>query len=121
MYKAVKHAQDAGIDPLVGATFLSVIGAGSIVGRMAMGSISDRIGRKLSIIICLLLLAIMMFWLIKIRTVWAFYVFSAIFGFGYPPFLGGPFWTMGSIGKDKLNDRLSRLAERHGGRFAPAL
>jgi len=37
----------------------------------------------LSIIICLLLLATMMFWLIKIRTVWAFYVFSAIFGFGY--------------------------------------
>ena len=83
MGHVVKHAQDVGIDPLVAATFLSVIGGSSIVGRMVMGSISDKIGRRFSIITCLLLLAIMMFCLIKIRSIWAFYVFSAIFGFGY--------------------------------------
>ena len=67
----------------VAATFLSVIGAGSIVGRIAMGSVSDRLGRKTSIIICSVVLGVMIFWLTAIESVWAFYIFSAIFGFCY--------------------------------------
>ena len=79
----VRHAEDMNISSTVAATFLSVIGAGSIVGRIAMGSISDRLGRKTSIIICSVVLGVMMFWLTTIESVWAFYIFSAIFGFCY--------------------------------------
>ena len=67
----------------VAATFLSVVGASNIVGRITMGSISDRIGRKFSLTICLIPMGVMMFWLTTIESTWAFYTFSAIFGFCY--------------------------------------
>ncbi|NOX36390.1 MAG: fatty acid oxidation complex subunit alpha FadJ [Calditrichaeota bacterium] len=45
---------------------------------------------------------------------------GAILGLGFPPFLGGPFRYMDSLGLDTVVDRLKRLAEAHGPRFAPA-
>jgi len=79
----VRHAEDMNISRTVAATFLSVVGASGIAGRIAMGSISDRIGRKISLIICLILVGGIMFWLTTIESVWTFYFFSAIFGFCY--------------------------------------
>ncbi len=45
---------------------------------------------------------------------------GAIYGFGFPPFLGGPYWAMDQIGLVAFTEQLQRLAERHGRRFAPA-
>lgn len=45
---------------------------------------------------------------------------GAVFGLGYPPFRGGPFWTIDTIGADRVVDTLERLVARHGDRFAPA-
>ncbi len=45
---------------------------------------------------------------------------GAIFGFGFPPFLGGPYWAMDQIGLPAFTEQLQRLAERHGSRFTPA-
>jgi 3-hydroxyacyl-CoA dehydrogenase/enoyl-CoA hydratase/3-hydroxybutyryl-CoA epimerase len=45
---------------------------------------------------------------------------GAIYGFGFPPFLGGPFWAMDRIGLPAFVEQLQRLAEEHGPRFAPA-
>lgn len=42
----VPLARDLGLSPVVGATALSAIGAGSLVGRLAMGAVSDAIGRR---------------------------------------------------------------------------
>ncbi|MEX0729148.1 MAG: fatty acid oxidation complex subunit alpha FadJ [Aquisalimonadaceae bacterium] len=44
---------------------------------------------------------------------------GAIFGIGFPPFLGGPFRYMDSYGIDRLVQRLEELQQRHGDRFAP--
>ncbi len=44
---------------------------------------------------------------------------GAIFGFGFPPFRGGPFRTLDALGAG-LVEKLRQLAERHGPRFAPA-
>jgi MFS family permease len=76
-------ATDVGIPSMVAATILGVVGGASVLGRIAIGSISDRIGRKQAYSIALLLMAIMMLWLLKARQPWEFYLFSAIFGFGY--------------------------------------
>jgi MFS family permease len=38
--------RDLGFSPLVGATVVSALGAGAIVGRLVLGALSDRIGRK---------------------------------------------------------------------------
>ena len=43
----VNYSTDLGIDPFTAATVVSVIGIGSIAGRLFMGSMSDRIGEKM--------------------------------------------------------------------------
>jgi 3-hydroxyacyl-CoA dehydrogenase/enoyl-CoA hydratase/3-hydroxybutyryl-CoA epimerase len=45
---------------------------------------------------------------------------GAVFGLGFPPFLGGPFRYIDREGADTIVDTLHRLADRHGDRFHPA-
>ncbi len=45
---------------------------------------------------------------------------GAILGLGFPPMRGGPFHHVDAEGAAAVVDRLRRLAERHGQRFAPA-
>lgn len=45
---------------------------------------------------------------------------GAIFGLGFPPFRGGPFRYLDTIGLDQAVSTLERLAQQHGPRFAPA-
>jgi 3-hydroxyacyl-CoA dehydrogenase/enoyl-CoA hydratase/3-hydroxybutyryl-CoA epimerase len=45
---------------------------------------------------------------------------GAVFGLGYPPFRGGPFWTIDAMGADVVVERLRALEARFGLRFAPA-
>ena len=44
---------------------------------------------------------------------------GAIFGFGFPPFRGGPLRYADDLGAERVVSDLERLAERHGARFAP--
>ncbi|WP_426608062.1 fatty acid oxidation complex subunit alpha FadJ [Pantoea anthophila] len=44
---------------------------------------------------------------------------GAVFGIGFPPFLGGPFHYMDKLGAAEMVSRLNRLAQQHGERFAP--
>lgn len=45
---------------------------------------------------------------------------GAIYGFGFPPFRGGPLRYVDDLGADRLFAELQRLAERLGPRFAPS-
>jgi len=45
---------------------------------------------------------------------------GAIFGLGFPPFLGGPFRYLDHLGARFAVETLERLRGRHGARFAPA-
>lgn len=44
---------------------------------------------------------------------------GAVFGIGFPPFLGGPFRYMDSLGAGEVVARLQRLAAQYGPRFTP--
>ena len=44
---------------------------------------------------------------------------GAIFGFGFPPFRGGPLRYADDLGAERVITDLEHLAERHGVRFAP--
>lgn len=45
---------------------------------------------------------------------------GAIFGLGFPPFLGGPFRYMDTLGASAVVDKLEALKAQHGERFTPA-
>ncbi|HSO21828.1 MAG TPA: 3-hydroxyacyl-CoA dehydrogenase family protein, partial [Chondromyces sp.] len=45
---------------------------------------------------------------------------GAILGLGFPPFRGGPFRHVDTLGKARIAARLEELAAQHGPRFQPA-
>ena len=45
---------------------------------------------------------------------------GAIFGLGFPPFLGGPFRYLDHLGARFVLERMEKLQARHGERFRPA-
>ena len=45
---------------------------------------------------------------------------GAVFGLGFPPFLGGPFRYIDSMGLAKIISLLEKLEKDHGPQFTPA-
>jgi len=77
------HVTDLRISAAVAASILAVVGGLSIVGRIATGSITDRVGSKPPLIVNLILMSGALFWLVAAGELWAFYLFAVIFGFAY--------------------------------------
>ena len=44
---------------------------------------------------------------------------GAVFGVGFPPFLGGPFQWIDAVGAQTVVDKMERLRQAEGERFAP--
>jgi MFS family permease len=79
----VPHVTDIGFSAAEGATVLSLVGGTSIVGRVLLGTISDRIGRKATGIICALVQAGAIVWLAWSQQLWMLYLFALIYGLAY--------------------------------------
>ena len=79
----VPHVTDIGFSALQGASVLSMMGAVAIAGRIIIGTVSDRIGRKVTVIICNLIQASVMIWLVWIHDLWMFYLFAAMLGLAW--------------------------------------
>jgi MFS family permease len=77
----VPHAVGIGISDINAAIVLSVIGGMSLVGRIGMGGITDRLRVKASTIICLGLLTGSLIWLQFSDNLWKLYGFAVVFGF----------------------------------------
>lgn len=79
----VIFAIDLGLSKESALWALSILGGCSSVGRLLMGFISDRIGRKLSLRMCLGLQIFSWLWIMGATAEWMLFLFSAIFGFSY--------------------------------------
>jgi len=79
----VPYAKALGIAVTSAAAVLSLVGAGSIAGRIIMGSISDKIGVKASLIISLSIPILTFIWLQSANEMWMLYLFAPTYGFAY--------------------------------------
>ena len=79
----VPHVTDAGVSTTTAGMVLALVGGGNIVGRIGMGVVSDRIGRKVSAVSCALLQITVMVWLIWAQDVGTFYLISILAGFAF--------------------------------------
>jgi len=79
----VPFARDLGHPPLAAAAAVSAIGAGALVGRLVMGWISDRIGRRTTIAISMLLQAAAFMAFTAARDLPALYAAAFLFGYSY--------------------------------------
>ncbi len=79
----VPHATDLGISAASAANMLATIGGMSIVGKIVLGSLADRIGNKPVFIVGFILMAGALFWLVSATESWMLYVFAGVFGFAY--------------------------------------
>jgi MFS family permease len=82
----VPHTTDIGFSAMEAAAVLSLLGGAAIVGRVLMGIVSDRVGRKLTSIICVLLQAGAMVWLLWSEELWMLYLFALVYGFAFGGF-----------------------------------
>ncbi len=83
MTHLVSHVIDCGFDKVAAAFVVTIIGASGIVGRIIMGGFSDRFGTKMSLPLCLLLQAILLFNLVVFKSLGSFYLIAALYGLGY--------------------------------------
>jgi OFA family oxalate/formate antiporter-like MFS transporter len=79
----VPLARDLGLSAVVGATALSALGAGSLVGRLAMGAASDALGRRPALWISLAIQALSFAGLAAAAGPVTLFVAAAAFGFAY--------------------------------------
>lgn len=77
------YATDMEISAAVAASILAVIGGLSVLGRVATGSITDRVGSRPPLIVNLILMSGALFWLVATGELWALYLFAVIFGLAY--------------------------------------
>lgn len=89
----VPYITDMHFSAVDAAAVVTVLGGVSIIGRVLMGIVSDRVGRKLSLIICTLLEAGSLVFLIWASNLWTLYLFGIVFGFAY----GGFVSSMGAL------------------------
>ena len=83
MVHIVPFAVDLGISPFLAAMTISVIGFAGFAGRLAIGTISDRMGRLPTLGLCLLLQALAFLGFTISAGLSLLYLAAAVFGFSY--------------------------------------
>jgi OFA family oxalate/formate antiporter-like MFS transporter len=79
----VPLARDLGHSPLTAAAAMSVLGAGAVLGRLVMGAVSDRIGRRPTIGLGMVLQAVGFAAFTVAHELPSLYAAALLFGFSY--------------------------------------
>jgi len=86
----VVHGMDLGMTPALAAKLLSVLAAASVVGRLSVGTLVDRIGGRRALILCFVPLIASLLAFLSITAPWALFAAVPIYGFAH----GGFFTVM---------------------------
>lgn len=81
------YARDHGLSDVSGPWLVGLIGAGSAAGRLGLGGVADRAGRRPSLIVAFVGMAVMLLWWLGSSSFWALAVFAVLFGVGYGGFV----------------------------------
>ena len=76
----VPYAVDRDLTPTTAAMILSIIGGMSIAGRLALGGAFDRIGGRLSLVTCFVVLFLSLALLQMSGPAWSLFLFAVIYG-----------------------------------------
>jgi MFS family permease len=79
----VRYARDLGFTPLVAASVVSALGAGAVAGRLVMGAVSDRLGRRTTVAAAMTLQAGAFAAFMVVRGLGALYLTAFVFGYSY--------------------------------------
>ncbi|MEE9201663.1 MAG: MFS transporter, partial [Dehalococcoidia bacterium] len=79
----VNYATDVGVSAMAAAFALTMMGFANMVSRIGVGSVSDRIGDKLTYYGCLVIQAVVLLALMRAWGVWGFWAAGLLFGIGY--------------------------------------
>jgi MFS family permease len=83
----VKFSVDHGHDESISVLLISLIGVGSMSGRLTLGGVADRFGRHRAIIAMFLGMAMMHAWWYISVSFWALAVYAVLFGLFYGGFV----------------------------------
>lgn len=93
MVHIVAHATDIGIASTTAAGILSAIGGISMAGRFMTGIAVDRIGNRLAMLFCLILLILALLWMQLAIELWMLILFAIVYGLAH----GGIFTVISPI------------------------
>jgi len=79
----VRFGRDLGLTPLVAASVLSALGVGAVAGRLAMGAVSDRIGRRATVAVAMALQAAAFVGFAVVQSPGPLYATAFAFGYSY--------------------------------------
>jgi len=82
----VPHIIAINIPSTTAVSILSVLGIGSIIGRLTTGTLSDHIGHRMAMGICILTMTTSLLWLQAARELWMLYLFAVLNGFAHGAF-----------------------------------
>lgn len=77
------YVQDVGYSLAQGAYVLATITGTSIIGRIGMGRVADKIGNRSTFMICYAATALIMIWGLINKDLWGFYLFATVFGISW--------------------------------------
>ena len=79
----VPHAMDLGMSAGRAATILTVVGAASVIGRLSIGACADRLGGRVAMMLCLVVLITSLAALPFIGEASLLFAFAAVYGIAH--------------------------------------
>jgi len=77
------HATDLGISAKNAANMIAVLGGASILGKVLLGIVADKIGDKKVYLLSFMIMVLSLLWLTTITKTVEFDLFALLFGFAY--------------------------------------